>query len=403
MSLYLPDQKLGSHSEPDSTSESHKFMLKGRKTGTMRRGHSWVFRAESHETMMSWYEDIESLISKTGEARNAFVRRHTRTTSGNSVAESSRWSELMEDEDEADRTPYSRQSAVLNPERPVSEPRQPGGRFPSDVQIDRHLQVPLSPSSGESSGDRDLLAAVGSSGPDRSTTPLNDDGRPSLSDRGTGSPAGVNGAPPRPASYYGDWIGPAAVGARQQEKPSNTKNPNSLRSESENRNNHASSDTNLIATAGVMFPQEPSTVGRRARRESASTAPTTTNMTDLTNNTAPTVPTSIDDTQDISPANLVDPDKRQLVDEMPQDGQTPSANKLDGAAVGGLSVRNLSPARSASNVVDSPAAMGEELKPAPTTGTTATTGTTTTGRTKGSVSTLELKIPGHYPPPNVAV
>jgi hypothetical protein len=70
MSLNLPEQKLGSHSQPDST--SHKFMLKGRQTGTMHRGHSWVFRAESHDTMMAWYEDIESLISKTGEARNAY-------------------------------------------------------------------------------------------------------------------------------------------------------------------------------------------------------------------------------------------------------------------------------------------------------------------------------------------
>lgn len=313
MSLYLPDQKLGSHSEPDSASESHKFMLKGRKTGTMRRGHSWVFRAESHETMMSWYEDIESLMSKTGEARNAFVRRHTRTTSGNSVEASSRCSELMEDEDEADRTPYSRQSAVLNPERPVSEPRQPGGRFPSDVQIDRHLQVPLSPSSGESSGDRDLLAAMGSSGPDRSTTPLDDDGRPSLSDRGTGSPAGPDGASSRIErhdSYYGDWLGPAAVGARQQGNPSSIKDPNSLYPELEKRNNHASSDTNLLASTGVMFSRDPSTVGRRARRESASTAPTTTNMTDFTNNTAPTVPTSIDDTQGSSPVQFVDPNKR---------------------------------------------------------------------------------------------
>jgi len=52
MSLYLPEQKLGSHSNPGSS--SNKFMLKGRQTGSMHRGHSWVFRAESYDTMMAW-------------------------------------------------------------------------------------------------------------------------------------------------------------------------------------------------------------------------------------------------------------------------------------------------------------------------------------------------------------
>src|SRR5699024_10577428 len=122
MSLHLPEQKLGTHSEPDT--DSHKFMLKGRKTGTMHRGHTWVFRAESHETLMSWYEGVEGLSSKTGEARNAFVRRHVRSISGSSFRTSSVNSELMEDEDAADRTPYACSSVVLNSERPTSQPRQ---------------------------------------------------------------------------------------------------------------------------------------------------------------------------------------------------------------------------------------------------------------------------------------
>lgn len=160
MSLYLPEQKLGSHSQPDSS--SHKFMLKGRQTGAMHRGHAWVFRAESYDTMMAWFGDIENLIEKTGEARNAFVRRHIRSLSGNSHRASSISSDGVMDEDEADRTPYSSQSAVLQKspsvkaETPAQRP-QPGGRFPSDVQIDRHLQATMSRSSGESSGAREIL------------------------------------------------------------------------------------------------------------------------------------------------------------------------------------------------------------------------------------------------------
>lgn len=406
MSLHLPEQKLGSHSQPDSESNSHKFMLKGRKTGAMHRGHSWVFRAETHETMMSWYGDIENLISKTGEARNAFVRRHVRSISGHSVRTSFAGSELMEDEDEADQTPYSNESAVMNPERPTSEPRQPGGRFPSDVQIDRQPQAPLSPSSGESSGDRDLLAAVGSSGPDRSMTPLEEDGRPSPSDQGKdASPAravngeDASGAPiERHDSYYGDWIGPAAIVARQQQlaQSGNQPNESSAPNFDPEKRNHASSDTNLLASSGSVLSQEPSSFGFRRRRESASTAPTTT-VTDHTNNT---VPTSIDDNPSIVGIGEFAGPKHQPVDEtLPEDPVPASSSaNMDSASVTGLSARNLSPGRSPANAA-APSASGsasasgvrDDLKPA------------APGNTKGSVSTIELKIPGHFPPPNVTV
>lgn len=138
-------------------------MLKGRQTGAMHRGHAWVFRAESYDTMMAWFDDITSLSEKTGEARNAFVRNHVRSLSGNSIRPSSISSDGVMDEDEADQTPYSSQSAVLRRassmkgETPVQRP-QPGGRFPSDVQIDRHLQATMSLSSGESFGAREALA-----------------------------------------------------------------------------------------------------------------------------------------------------------------------------------------------------------------------------------------------------
>jgi hypothetical protein len=63
MSLYLPEQKLGSHSSEGSS--SNKFMLKGRQTGSMHRGHSWVFRAESFETMSAWVRDSISSATKS--------------------------------------------------------------------------------------------------------------------------------------------------------------------------------------------------------------------------------------------------------------------------------------------------------------------------------------------------
>ena len=185
MSLYLPEQKLGSHSEPGSS--SHKFMIKGRQTGGMHRGHAWVFRAESHDTMMAWYSDLQQLTEKSGRERDAFVRRsHARSVSGSSLkAQSIGSSDGGLEEDEADQQPYAseqslrgdrsgvgamdmsgfgssndgvhtgpkdsnKQSAEAgwqSPSRPL-----PGGRFPSDLKTNRGLLARRSiSSSGNSS------------------------------------------------------------------------------------------------------------------------------------------------------------------------------------------------------------------------------------------------------------
>ncbi|OQE13406.1 hypothetical protein PENFLA_c048G05550 [Penicillium flavigenum] len=288
MSLYLPEQKLGSHSQEDSS--SHKFMLKGRQTGAMHRGHSWVFRAESHETMMSWYEDIEGLSNMTGEARNAFVRQHVRSVSGRSMN-----NEVMED-DEADRTPYSAGSAVMAQDRPTSS-RQAGGAFPSDVQLDRNLQAPLSPSSGDSSAGRDMLGATGSF-PDGSSA-VDDNLRPVASREGDssyqsyGSNEGDNGKSRPKAtqhdSYYGDWIGPSVIVAKQRQSQ---QLENSNQDNREIRSDGDQASLAAIAGVGIADRRDHSAPAQIDRRESVSTAPTNTNATEFTNNTNPT---SVDD------------------------------------------------------------------------------------------------------------
>ncbi len=177
-------------------------MLKGRQTGGMHRGHTWIFRAESYDTMMAWYADIKELTEKSGKERDAFVRRsHARSLSGgsskaHSIGDSS---DGGMEEDEADAQPYSSVQSVRGVPfaeqaggrgidaridsdaeagqevytygderldtagwRPSQRP-SPGGRFPSDLNVHRGLQAPLSPSSGESSTerDRDAIAAAG--------------------------------------------------------------------------------------------------------------------------------------------------------------------------------------------------------------------------------------------------
>lgn len=167
MSLYLPEQKLGSHSTEGGS--SNKFILKGRQTGSMHRGHTWVFRAESHDTMMAWYEDIKSLTEKTAEERSNFVRGHVRSFSRSSQRSSLSSDGVVDDDEDP---PFTATTAVPANQQPrqdaaLRRPSNPGGRFPSDLQVnaERGLQVPpLSPLS-VSSGyvdhtDRDVIAAA---------------------------------------------------------------------------------------------------------------------------------------------------------------------------------------------------------------------------------------------------
>jgi hypothetical protein len=163
MSLYLPEQKLGSHAQPGSA--SHKFMVKGRQSGSMHRGHSWVFRAESHDTMLAWFEDMRALTEKSGADRDNYVRKHARSVSGGSHKAGSISSHGSMDEDEADEKPYSATPSSIQaaPREPKPQRPQPGGRFPSDLQIQRGILSERSVSSGseDMNVDRSVIAAAG--------------------------------------------------------------------------------------------------------------------------------------------------------------------------------------------------------------------------------------------------
>ncbi|KAH7349578.1 hypothetical protein B0T11DRAFT_201461, partial [Plectosphaerella cucumerina] len=149
MSLFLPEQKLGSHSSEGGS--SNKFILKGRQTGSMHRGHTWVFRAETHDTMMAWYEDIKALTEKTPQERSEFVRGHSRSLSQSSRRSISSDGMVDEEDDE----PFSAETMVDTETKQDIRRPQPGGRFPSDIQVNaqRGLQAPLSPSSMSSGFD----------------------------------------------------------------------------------------------------------------------------------------------------------------------------------------------------------------------------------------------------------
>lgn len=177
MSLYLPEQKLGSRSQEGGSSP--KFILKGRQTGGVHRGHSWVFRAESFDTMMAWYEDIKALTEKTPQERSDFVRGHSGSFSRSSSRRSLSSDGVVDEDDEEPYSAHNSAAALGQPgtgtgyQQDVPRRPSPGGRFPSDIQVNaqRGLQAPLSPSSVSSQGfddknqqprnDNGIIAAAG--------------------------------------------------------------------------------------------------------------------------------------------------------------------------------------------------------------------------------------------------
>ncbi|PHH56171.1 Phosphatidylinositol 4,5-bisphosphate-binding protein SLM1 [Ceratocystis fimbriata CBS 114723] len=125
MSLYLPDQTLGSHSA--SGGSNNKFILKGRQTGTLHRGHTWIFRAESYQDMLGWYKDIKDLLepsaqtagSSGGAALGSAALQDSEAplpTKGNHKRTTSSYSSTDSVLDEEDETPWAGINCQNSPE-----------------------------------------------------------------------------------------------------------------------------------------------------------------------------------------------------------------------------------------------------------------------------------------------
>ncbi|SCV00966.1 LAME_0G13146g1_1 [Lachancea meyersii CBS 8951] len=69
MSLPLNDCTVAEHSKKGST--GFKFILHAKQNGIIHRGHNCVFRAESYESMMGWFEDLKKLTSTSNPIEKA--------------------------------------------------------------------------------------------------------------------------------------------------------------------------------------------------------------------------------------------------------------------------------------------------------------------------------------------
>lgn len=75
-SLSLNELTVSEHSRKDEKNPNsyHKFVIKhGQTAGLLHKGHNWVFRVESYDLMMAWYNDIKRLTQMSGPVSRASV------------------------------------------------------------------------------------------------------------------------------------------------------------------------------------------------------------------------------------------------------------------------------------------------------------------------------------------
>ncbi|BFZ59157.1 phosphatidylinositol 4,5-bisphosphate-binding protein [Saitoella coloradoensis] len=110
MSLFIPDCTLGEKSAPNSG--KFTFVLRGRESKGLHRGHSWVFKAGTWEGMMQWYGAILSLTQVEDERKGG-------TPSSGQSAQVQGQQRMVDAEEAKDVVPMS-----LAP--PTTQPRRSG-------------------------------------------------------------------------------------------------------------------------------------------------------------------------------------------------------------------------------------------------------------------------------------
>ncbi|CDO95515.1 unnamed protein product [Kluyveromyces dobzhanskii CBS 2104] len=69
ISLSLSDCTVAEHSKKGSS--DFKFILHTKQNGIIHRGHNWVFRTDSYESMMDWFNNIKQLTSTSNPIEKA--------------------------------------------------------------------------------------------------------------------------------------------------------------------------------------------------------------------------------------------------------------------------------------------------------------------------------------------
>lgn len=114
--------------------------------------------------MLQWYADIKKLTEVSGAERNAFVTGavHGRKESIDAIKEEECSDDNFGlDNDEADEVPYSTEPSALEVPIEPENKRPEGGRFPSDININRGADAKSAMTEDSS---RSIIGAAGALG-----------------------------------------------------------------------------------------------------------------------------------------------------------------------------------------------------------------------------------------------
>lgn len=111
--------------------------------------------------MLEWYADIKKLTEVSGAERNAFVSGavHGRQESIDAAKEEELSDDYGLDNDEADEIPYFTEPSALEVPLETTNKRPEGGRFPSDINVNRATTDVRTATSADS--NRSIIGAAG--------------------------------------------------------------------------------------------------------------------------------------------------------------------------------------------------------------------------------------------------
>ncbi|CCF59756.1 hypothetical protein KAFR_0H03460 [Kazachstania africana CBS 2517] len=75
MSLSLSECSVAEHSKKGSS--DHKFILHAKQNGIIHRGHNWVFKADSYDSMISWYNYLKRFTNFSDlQEKSKYIKEH---------------------------------------------------------------------------------------------------------------------------------------------------------------------------------------------------------------------------------------------------------------------------------------------------------------------------------------
>lgn len=119
ISLSLSDCTVAEHSKKGSS--DFKFILHTKQNGIIHRGHNWVFRTDSYESMMDWFNNIKKLTSTSNPVEKSRFVLESLKLDGSGKPNTSSASYSAQQNDQMRRESIDNNDSILATPKTVNE------------------------------------------------------------------------------------------------------------------------------------------------------------------------------------------------------------------------------------------------------------------------------------------